>query len=54
MNWFHLFTAILLIAKVGGWVSISWWFVFAPSIFSIVVALLLVGTTVITVYDKFK
>ena len=35
MNWLHLFTVILLVAKIMKAIDISWWLVFAPSILSI-------------------
>lgn len=54
MNWFHLFTVILLIAQIGGWISISWWLVFAPSIFAVVVGLLFVSTVAIVAMFKLK
>lgn len=42
MNWFHLLTVILVIAKIAGFVTFSWWLVFLPSIISLSIAVLLV------------
>jgi len=35
MNWFHVFTLVFVIIKVGGVITWSWWLVFAPSIVSL-------------------
>lgn len=35
----HLLTIVLVILKAMGYLSISWWLVFLPSIISIVVVL---------------
>lgn len=32
MNYLHIFTMLLITLKLLGFISISWWIVFAPSI----------------------
>lgn len=32
MNYLHLFTMLLITLELLGFISISWWLVFAPSI----------------------
>ena len=43
MNWFHIFTLLFVILKVGGVITWSWWLVFLPSMISFVIVAVLIG-----------
>jgi hypothetical protein len=47
MNWLHFFTALLIVAKIAGAITFSWWCVFAPSILSITLAMLIIAVVLV-------
>jgi hypothetical protein len=54
MNYFHIATLLLIAAKIMEKIDWSWWLVLAPSIFSLVVGLVIIICALVFVVKENK
>ncbi|MFA6335975.1 MAG: hypothetical protein WCX48_10595 [Bacteroidales bacterium] len=47
MGFFELLTLIFVVAKITGYISWAWWWVFAPEIVHFAIGLVLLGIVII-------
>jgi hypothetical protein len=52
MGFFELLTLIFVVAKITGYISWSWWWVFAPVIVHFAIGLVLLGIVIIVAIIK--